>query len=259
MSPIQGLLKKDYRISRVMFLIWLAVVLICMALGLGLSAYWAQPVGTLPVFVLLVVAQFAFAPIMMLVMLNIEAKNQLWLYSPQPGYMLLLSKYAVILSYQVGIQLILSMYEAVSLFWFGRSAFEQLSVSVFLQMMGYINLLIILMGFFFTSWTTFLWTVFQYLKSSQRLRPFRWIVIVLIFIAYNLFETVIVKIAPVKKWISQYKIKMISDASLKYEEGKWSAFFESSEMPVIPIFYYIILAFILFYVSARLLERKVEV
>ena len=74
MSPFQGLIMKDYRISQGLFLTSLVIFLFFMVFGFGLSAYLKEPAGTLPVIVISALAITIFSPIMMLSMLKIEGK-----------------------------------------------------------------------------------------------------------------------------------------------------------------------------------------
>ncbi|MFZ3588521.1 hypothetical protein ACOI1C_04415 [Bacillus sp. DJP31] len=259
MSPIQGLLKKDYRISRLMFLTWVGAVLLLMAFGFGFSAYTAQPVGTLPIFVIIALSQFVFGPIMMLTLLNIEGKNQLWLYSPRASYTLLLSKFGVIFTYQIVIQLLLTIYAAISLFWFGKSVYEQIGAGFFTQSISWLNVLLLLASISLTCWITFFWTVYQSLKSKPKIRPFRWVIIILLAFFYSLFEALLLEIDTINEFILRYKFNLFTEASLQYADGEWSALFYTTDVPIIPIIYYSILAVVLFIAAARLLEKKVEV
>jgi hypothetical protein len=259
MKPFQGLLKKDFRISRVLFLTWLGAVILMMVFGLGLSAYTSQPAGTFPVIVVISFAHIAFAPVMMFAFLTIEAKNQLWLYSPRRGTTLLLSKLAVIFSYQLITQILLTLFAVISLFWFGRSAYEQIGISNFVETMAIINLILIGFGLYFTCWFTFLWTVYQALKRNTKTLPFRLFITIIIMMAYNLLETLVIRIEALKEFVLQYKIEIFSNGYLNYENGNWRAILDTTEIPIIPLIYYALLTIVLFLVAARILERKVEV
>lgn len=259
MSPFQGLIMKDYRISQGLFFTSLAVFLFFMIFGFGLSAYLKEPAGTLPIIVISALAITIFAPLMMLSILKIEGKSQLWLYSPRPSSLLFLSKFTVIFSYQLVIQFLLTIYAAISLFWFGKTAYEQIGVELFMQAIGFINLGLILFGIYFTCWITLYWTIYQTLKRSPKMKPFRFWVIIIIFFAYNVFEELMLKIKPLDEFISHYKVEVISKANLHYKGEGWSVLFEASTIPIIPFFYYVILSIILFLFAARLLGRKVEV
>lgn len=259
MSPLQGLLKKDYRISRVFFLTWLGTVLLMIMAGFGLSAYTSQPAGTYPVIVIVGFSHFAFAPIMMFSLLNIETKNKLWLYTPQRGTTLLMSKLLVIFSYQIITQMILTIFAAISLYWFGRSVYDQISVNQFLVTIGFLNLGLMVISFYFTCWLTFYWTIYHALKRKLEKKLFRFICILLFMFIYNLIESLILMIKGFKGFIFQYKIEVFSDAILHYENENWSVLLDKIEIPVIPLVYYTALTILLFFMAASVLERKVEV
>ena len=259
MNPFQGLIMKDYRISQGLFFTSLVIFLFFMVFGFGLSAYLKEPAGTLPIVVISALAITIFAPIMMLSMLKIEGKSQLWLYSPRPSSILLLSKFTVIFSYQLVIQLLLTIYAAISLFWFGKATYEQIGVELFTQAIAFINLGLILVSIYFTCWIIFYWTIYQTLNKKPKIKPFRWWIIIAIFVAYNLFEELMLKIQPLNEFISRYNVEVISMANLTYEGESWSVLFEAATIPIIPFFYYAILSIILILFAARLLDRKVEV
>jgi hypothetical protein len=257
MNPIIGLLKKDFHISRSLFLIWAGAVMLSMAAGFGLSAYLAQPAGSLPASVLIGLSHFVFAPVFMLALLNMEAKTQLWLYIPRRGIQLISTKFAVIFSYQLILQLLLTLYTAFNLFWFGRQVYQQIGMSQFLEAALILNIVLLVFGFYFTSWLTFLWTVYHSLKSLAKF--VRWIIVLAIIFSYNTIESLLLNIDPLRELIFKYNVSVISEASLQYENETWSALLETADIPVLPIFYYAVLIVVLIALAARLLERKVEV
>ncbi|SEN55287.1 hypothetical protein SAMN05192533_11514 [Mesobacillus persicus] len=257
MNPKFGLLKKDYRISRNMFLTWGAAVILALIGGIALSAYWSQPAGTLPVIILIGLLHFIFAPVFMLGLLNIEAKTQLWLYTPRRGIELIFSKFAVIFTYQLILQMVLTIYTAINLFWFGRQVYDQIGMRLFLEAIILLNILILLFGFYLNSWLTFLWTVYHSMKNVAKL--VRWITVIGIVIAYNMVESLLLSATPLRDFLFQYQINVVSDASLSYQDQQWRAVLEPAQIPVIPLLWYLLLFTILVTAAARLLERKVEV
>jgi hypothetical protein len=257
MNPLRGLFKKDYGISKQYFLIWIGVLVLALAAGIGLSAYTSQPAGTFPVLVLAGFAHFAFAPVLMLTLLNLEAKTQLWLYTPRRGIELILSKYGVIFSYQLILQFLITVYAAFNLFWFGRDVYEAIGVQLFLEAALFLNALILVVGLYLTTWLTFLWTVFQSLKNLTKI--LRWLIVIGMAIVYNTVESFLLSFEPIRNFIFQFKIGIISEASLTYENEQWSVWLDSTEMPIIPLFYYAVLMLILITSAAKLLEQKVEV
>ena len=259
MSPLKGLIKKDFRISRLLFVIWLSVALLFMAFGFGLSVYTKQPVGTLPIIVLSCLVLCVFSPIMMLSLLNIESKNQLWLYSPRNSSLLLLSKFVAVLSYQLILQAILTCYAVLCLYWFGKDVYELNGINFFTQAISFFNFMLLFAGVFLTCWVTFFWTVYHSLRNYPKIRPIRWLIIVAIFFGYNVFESTIIKIEAIRKLAFSYEVKIISNTSLHYDDENWKAIFETSSVPVTPFIYWFLLTLLLFFISAKLLERKVEV
>ncbi|MDL4839742.1 hypothetical protein [Aquibacillus rhizosphaerae] len=259
MNPIKGLLKKDYRISRFLFLTWIGAMLVMLSFGIGMSAYTNQPAGTLTVIVLLGLSLAVFAPVMMLSMLVTEGKNQLWLYSPRSSYSLLLSKFAIILIYQLITQVLLTIYTAFSMYWFGKAVYEQLSIGLFLELAIFVNIGLVLLGIFLTCWITFYWTIYHALKRYPKIRNFRWLVIIFIFFGYNLLETLVLRIDAISTFIFKYNLDLLPLTSLNYEDESWNVLIDIVEIPIIPFFYFVILSLFLFYIASKLLAKKVEV
>ncbi|WP_147535446.1 hypothetical protein [Bacillus marasmi] len=259
MSPLHGLLKKDFRISRILFLTWVGAVLLMMIIGVAISAYTVQPAGTYPVIVMITLGHFVFAPVMMFVILNIEAKNQLWLYTSQSGAHLLLSKLIVILSYQFVTQIFLTIFSGFSLYWYGKSVYNQLSLADFAQSIAVINFGLLIMGLYFACWLTFYWTLFQSLKQRISSKLIRSILVLLIMASYNIIESLILRIEGLKDFIFKYRLDVFSDGILRFEDDNWNVILGVTEVPVIPLVHFIILTILLFFISAKVLERKVEV
>ncbi|MGM0903692.1 MAG: hypothetical protein ACQEXB_21655 [Bacillota bacterium] len=257
MNPMKGLLIKDYRISRQSFLIWAGVLVLALAGGIGLSVYTSQPAGTLPVLVLTGFAHFAFAPVLMLTLLNLEAKTQLWLHTPRRGIELILSKYGVIFCYQLVLQVLLSIFAAYSLFLFGREVYEPIGFRLFLEAAVVLNALLLVVGLYLATWLTFLWTVFHSLKNL--VKTVRWFIVIGIVIVYNTIESYLLTLAPIRNFITKFNFNVISEAALSYKDEQWSVILDSTAIPVIPLFYYALLIIILITAAAKLLERKVEV
>lgn len=257
MNPLKGLLKKDFHISRLYFLIWTGFLMLALIAGIGLSAYTAQPAGTLPVLLLVSFAHIIFAPAFMLSLLNLEAKTQLWLYTPRRGIELILSKFGVIFCYQLILQLLISVYAAFNIFWFGREVYEPIGGQLFLQAALVLNIILLVAGLYFTTWITLLWTVFHSLKSLSRM--IRWFIVIGIAVVYNSVEGFLLSIEPISDFIFRHKFEVISEAALIYENEQWSVLLDTNEVPVFPIFYYALLIIILLISAAKLLDRKVEV
>ena len=257
MNPFSGLFKKDLRLSRNYFFMWSGMVLLGLVGGIGLSAYTSQPAGTLPAVIILGLLHFTFAPLMMLSTLGLEAKTQLWLYSPRSGFELISSKLTVIFLYQIGLQIVLTIYAAVNLFWFGREVYEQIGWNLFIDAAVFLNLLILVVGFYFASWVTFLWTVFYSL--SHKAKIFRWAIVFGIFAAYSLLTRLMSALAPIKSMLNSYQVNVISQASLEYNGEQWKAMLDSANVSVIPVILYALLMVLLLFFASRLLERKVEV
>ena len=259
MNPIKGLLKKDYRISRSYFLIWFGAMLLALFIGIGISNYTNQPAGTFFVIFLVGLTLVIFQPIMMLSLLNIEGKNQLWLYSPRSSYTLFLSKFAVISIYQLLLQLVLSIYGAISIYWYGKEVYEQLSVETFVILVFLVNISVYLAGIYFACWIMFYWTIYNTIKRSPTIKGYRWIILALIYFGYTIIEALLMQTEFVQNLIDLYVIDLTANPLLNFENEQWNVMFETVPFPITPLIYCTVLALLLFVISTKLLERKVEV
>ncbi|WP_186578955.1 hypothetical protein [Aquibacillus kalidii] len=259
MSPFTGLLMRDYRITRNSFLSNTIVMVLFFIFGISISSYFGEPAGTLPIIIISGIMIAAFHPISMFLLLKTEGKNQLWLYSPRPSYMLVLSKFVVLWIYQLILQLLFTTYTIFCLYWYGKGVYPAVPVGTFTEIMMFINVALLLVGASFSCWVTLCWTVFHSLNRYPKLKPFRALIVILIIVIYNTFETLMARLDVVKDIITEYSIQFVSTPSLNYDGGGWEVMLEFAEVPVIPIIYYGFMSFLLFYISTKLLERKVEV
>ncbi|WP_117169285.1 hypothetical protein [Paraliobacillus sediminis] len=259
MHPFLGLLKKDYRLSRSNLLTFSVLLVLLLIVGVIVSSYTKQPAGTLAILLLAGFSMIGFIPGMMLSFLTKEGKNQMWLYSPRSSYTLLFSKLLLLIIYQALLQFILIGYLAFSMYFFGVDVYQQLDISAFIQLGSFLYFFAIGIGLYLTGWVTLYWMIYHSLSNYPKVRYFRWLLIILIFFSYNILETLLLKIAWISDLITRYHFSITSNPFLDYDGALWNIVFENIQVPLIPVIYYLLLTGLLYYLSARLLSKKVEV
>lgn len=257
MNPFIGLLKKEMLISRFWYITFLVIIFIMMVAGALLVNRTGEPSLVLPMFALFIPLQMFFIPITVYSLLRKEGRTQLWLYNPQSSVKLLLAKITSAIFFQIIFQF---------LFFFMGSLLLKLTLNEHLANILPMKTLILLntafisIGLYSTMWIIFLWTVYHSLGKYPSWKNFSWLAVVLIVITYNTLEYLLFKIGFIRDRI--FQMTKIVDLSIgtTYEHGSgWSIVYEPVPVPIIPTIFYAILSLILFLISSKLLDQKVEV
>jgi hypothetical protein len=258
MSAFQGLLKKDFAISKSWFLFWPVFISLFLIVSLALDHYFLEPLTFVPVAVMLLLFFHAFfLPSMILSMLRLEGKTQLWLYNPQSSKALLLSKFAVSCGYQLATQLYLTAI-GLTLYQFYKDQIHMEARDLFAGTVIF-NLGLLLFGLFVSCWAMFYWTVYHSLGKYPTIKGWRWLVLLLIFFLSNAIFTLFTKIPGFKEVMNIWKIPVLAGTNFSYKQGSWEIYLHATNIPVLGLLFYGILAVGLFLISCWLLDRKVEV
>lgn len=259
MKPFLGLLKKDGMILQFWYMIWFVLSVGGMIIAFFFSKKYDEPLVTLPIIFFLFFFHLYLMPLMMMSMLRIEGKTQMWLHNPQSSYQLLFSKLCVVVGYQMISQLLVNLYFLLLYKWYFNEQIEQLFNFKF-----HFKHLLLLNGFtlatalYFTLWVIFLWTVYHSLSKYPALKHLRWLVIVLIIGAYHFLGYLFQKFGFNDYIFGLWRAEIYSNKA--YENGMGlDVAMTPLGIPASFIFYYVILSIILFLVAGKLLDRKVEV
>lgn len=254
MTAFKGLLKKDFHISKFGFFTWLVVMILIMIASVLISNRIGEPMVIIGMIIMLMVCHIAFVPVSLLNSLRLEGKTQIWLYSPQSSWFLILSKLTVSLLNQFLSLGLLVIYSLYMIRYIKLDAPNEMIHAILLA-----NISIILFGLYFSCWILFYWSVYHSLGKYPSIKKFRWIAILLIFFSCNTIENLILKIKWIMNWISAWKLPLPLDQSFHYAHREWNAKIEMVDVAIIPIIIYAIIGIILFILSSWLLDRKVEV
>lgn len=261
MNAFIGLVKKDLSLMRFWYLMWLAFTVIGMGGGYALTEKFDQPNGVVPIFVMLAGIHIFLMPILLLHVLRIEGKNQMWLYNPQSSRMLLFSKICAALLLQIGAQVLLSLYGLfVMNILVNNDLITRFSEFLPVKQGIYFEMAILSTSIYVSMWVVFLWTFYHSLGKFPKLNHFRGLLVLLVWIAYNLLETFLTKIHVIEHNLFAFGINLQVAPKATYDPSKsWRVEYIEAALPIIPILYYTILTVSLFFAASWLLEKKVEV
>ncbi|MBS4197444.1 hypothetical protein [Lederbergia citri] len=261
MVAFWGLMKKDMLLMRFWYITWLAFSLICIVGGYIMQDYWNEPSIVVPIYIGLISLQLFLMPIMILHVLNIEGKTQLWLYNPQSSKKLLLAKLSAAALLQVISQLLLVIY-GLFLMRFLLKAGLITTFNDFLpfEQGTFFHTALFSTSFYMTIWIVFLWTIYHSLGRYPSLKNFRWLVVILIWIAFGFIEAQLVKLKVLQHNLFSFTANVNVAPSMEYTKGNgWSVVYTDVPIPIVPIILYTIFAIVLFLITSKLLDKKVEV
>lgn len=260
MNAFIGLLKKDLTLMRFWYIIWLIFTALCMGGGYALTIKVGEPSGVVPLYIMVAGVHIFLMPMIMLRVLRIEGKTQMWLYSPQSSQKLLLSKISAAFLLQLFSQIILLMYGYFVMNILQKNALiERFSEFLPVKQGVFFQLGLLAGAVYISVWVVFLWTVYHSLSGFPKLRNFRWLVVVLIWAFYNILEAFLVRIHVIQNELFTFGFNYQMAPRMHYEVGGWRLQFVDLSLPIIPIIFYTILSIVLFWASCRLLDQKVEV
>ncbi|MCP3741188.1 hypothetical protein [Rossellomorea sp. BNER] len=256
MKSFQGLLWKDYFISRMWFFGWIGIITFLYAVGVGVSKYFEEPGVIFLFIVMLGFMQLAFLPIMLIAMLRLEGRTQLWLHTPLNCWKLLLSKTLLAFIYSIVAFLFVDLLGVLSLS-LNMIDFPYLPWKESI----WFNLVLISMAVHLGSWILFYWTFYHSLSKYPRLKNIRWILIVIIYFVYHFGSAILVKFQWINDILNAWTIKIPSGMFFEIgpEGNQFTVNDEYLNFPLLTLIIYIVLTLFLFALSSWLLERKVEV
>ncbi|MBM7584797.1 hypothetical protein JOC86_001334 [Bacillus pakistanensis] len=256
MKTFKGLLWKDYYISRMWFIGWIGIITFLYAVGVGVGKYFEESGFIFLFVVMLGFMQLAFLPIILIAMLRLEGRTQLWLHTPLNCWKLLLSKFFIAFIYSLVSFLCVDLLGVLSL----SLKWITLPYIPWKESIWF-NLFIISMAVHLGSWILFYWTFYHSLSKYPRLKNVRWVLIVIIYIVYQFGTAILMKYKWVNDILNVWTIKIPS--GMFFEIGPEGNQFRVNEeylhFPLLTLIIYIVLTIFLFALSSWLLERKVEV
>ncbi|WP_145653610.1 hypothetical protein, partial [Bacillus paralicheniformis] len=90
-------------------------------------------------------------------------------------------------------------------------------------------------------------------------KKIRWIIPLLIYSAYGLIEALFIESGLFQELQKLWSISLTAEFKFHYEHSGWTVTFSQVDLPGILLVYYTVLGVCLFYLSCKLLNRRVEV
>lgn len=263
MDAFIGLIKKDLKMSKTMFLFWFAILVFVNVLGVGLSQYYNDPklfsVFSITAVVVHLLYMFGF----LINHLPAEARTQSWLHNPNSGFLILGSKGVtglICLSANLVIALLLTNLslrimgnkyltdDLVQITTFGYSFY------IFIGLL-YISLLAAM-------WIIFYWAFYHSVKNIPFIKSIRWLIIIGSWVLFSEISSYIEGLAFFKKLQSMWLVVTPKAMSFNFSFGNAtvrSSFGEVTHVSLMICFIHLGVAFILFLIAVWLFERKIEV
>ena len=259
MIAFWGLMKKDMLLMRFWYITWITFSIICIVGGYIMQNYWSEPSIVALIYIVLMSMHFFLMPIMILHVLNIEGKTQIWLYSPQSSKKLLLAKLSAAALLQFISQVFLTIYGIFLMMFLYKSGLMP-TFTLPISQGAFYNIALFIASLYMTIWIIFLWTIYHSLGKFPALKNFRWLVVFLIWIAFGFIEAQLVRLKVLQNNLFSITTNMNVAPSMEYMKGKgWSIVYTDIPIPIVPIILYTIFGIVLFLIASRLLDKKVEV
>lgn len=179
MKPFMGLMKKEWKLGR-KSLVWLlllqmVLVLITYLLGNHYHLPGIMFVGVIP----LLMIHILMVPAMLLTLLNVEGKSQLWLHNPQSSILLLGSK----LLTGLGLHLISLLFSAVVLVVMVLSNEKMQGYGIY--EIGIVLSVITVISLVIAVQCLLLWVVYHALAKFPQIKNIRWLIVIILFFGIN--------------------------------------------------------------------------
>ncbi|MBU8683171.1 hypothetical protein MOB49_17315 [Bacillus haynesii] len=255
MQSFSGLFKKDFLMARFWSLVWMLCMICAIIASFGFAHYTGESMALFGALVTILVFHSLFCPLMMLAQLRLEGKTQLWLYNPNNSALLLLSKLVSAAVYQLISHAVLFIFGLIV-----RSVLLSSSDNMFSVLdLLLVNIAVFLGSVIFSTWVMFLWTIYEALRKYPAIKKIRWIIPLLIYNVYGLIEALFIKSGLFQKLQKFWGISLTAEFKFHYEHSGWTVTFSQVDLPGILLVYYAVLGVCLFYLSCKLLTRRVEV
>ncbi|MCY7845668.1 hypothetical protein MOF42_14455 [Bacillus haynesii] len=255
MQSFSGLFKKDFLMARFWSLVWMLCMICAIIASFGFAHYTGESMALFGALVTILVFHSLFCPLMMLAQLRLEGKTQLWLYNPNNSALLLLSKLVSAAVYQLISHAVLFIFGLIV-----RSVLLSSSDNMFSVLdLLLVNIAVFLGSVIFSTWVMFLWTIYEALRKYPAIKKIRWIIPLLIYNVYGLIEALFIKSGLFQELQKFWGISLTAEFKFHYEHSGWTVTFSQVDLPGILLVYYAVLGVCLFYLSCKLLTRRVEV
>lgn len=259
MNAFKGLLWKDFKTSKVWFYGWIAIIFLIYIIGMVIGNFVNEPIIVQIFIIMIGVFHIAFLPGIVVSMLRLEGKTQLWLHSPYSGFMLLLPKLIIAFIYSTVSLLIVDLLGVITM-----AVFPEDSIFSYWPIKEGIlfNLGVTVVGLYFSGWTIFLWTFYHSLSKYPSIKSIRWIFVAGFIIVYQSVVAFLMSIEWVERFLfDTFTVEVSSGVFFSVGSNEANAGFDPEMilLPLLPLVFEGMVMMIVFIIACWLLDRKVEV
>ena len=258
MKPFLGLMKKEWKLGR-KSLVWLLLLqMVLVLITFLLFNHYHVPgimfVGIIP----LLMIHIFMIPAMLLTLLNVEGKSQLWLHNPQSSSLLLGTK----LLTGLGLHLI-SLLLSAGVFVFALNSSSLLS-NVQMQGYGFFELgtilgVITIISLFLAVECLLLWVIYHALVKFPSMKNVRWLIITLLFLGINYLINFFQDTALYQALDEMARVTIFQFNSFSVDNEEFSLAGEVIDFSLLTFSIDTLVVVGLFYLACWVFDRKLEV
>ncbi|MFJ7828922.1 hypothetical protein ACQKL0_05820 [Peribacillus sp. NPDC097264] len=261
MKAFRGLMQKEWLIGKSV-LLWLLLAQAGLVFVAYLLAKYFEVAGLFYISSPMVMLMHPLIMIFLICSrLNVEGKAQVWLYNPQSSGMLLGSKLLISVLFQ-GMSL---LFACLLTFVTMRIPTSNFGVSFHTEsMMSFYNLLqmgifLMAVSLFLALVMLFLWVVYHALARVSAIKPFRWLIVSLLFIGMVMVGSWYESTAVYQQMDTVWVVDVLSDSSFTMSADNLKFYLNTGGISLLTTGLDIITLVLLFLASCWLLDRKIEV
>lgn len=260
MSPWIGLLKKEWRISKLWIWTTVGIVIAVNIVAYLLALKYDEPVA---MFVpsLIVTCLHAFYMLMFMALsLQTEAKRlHLWLHTPQPAFRLVSAKLLIAFASMLISLFVSALFTYIaSLGVKERYFYEKIwNDELFIESGALAVLYIALLSIHMAVWFLLCWAIYRI--GKQMIAKLSGLIVTLIYFLLGWLFSSFMK-TNVYEWLTEWGKIAVPGAVFKYDAAEgWIMIEKMETMPIGAVVFYGIMAVLAFCASIWLIDRKVEV
>lgn len=249
MVALKGLLQKDWHLNKWSFCLYVGSVILILSISTLMEGVLWSSTLTLVLLVTLFIVKLFYMPFMLYRSLKVEGETMIWLYNPQSGAKLLISKLLLTFLFQISSFIIFNLFALLFVKEMGLSEtyFTFLMYDgVFLFTSISISLLVMC-----------LWMIYHTIKKYVLLRKMSWLIIGVLVYIHTLVTLLIDWIG--EKTALKITIPSLIDYTYTGNNSEMSIILVETDVYIVSVIMYIGLAYLLFMISSKLLDRAVEV
>jgi hypothetical protein len=260
MSPWLGLLKKEWRISKLWILTTVGIVIAVNIVAYLLALKYDEPVAMFVPSLIVTSLHAFYMLIFMALSLQTEAKRlHLWLHTPQPAFRLVSAKLLLAFGSLLVSLFVSALFTYIASLGIKERYFHEAmwNYGLFIKAGVLAVLSIVLLSIHLAVWGVFYWVIYRICK--QMVPKLSGLIATLIYFLFGWLFSLFMR-TNVYEWLTGWGKIAMPGITFKYNTTDgWIMIEKMGTMPIGVIVFYGIMAVLVFCVSIWLIDRKVEV